>query len=816
MPPALDENGEELYPDPQRPRYNEDRIPNALRETSSSIKPTIFLSPSPSPNNRHPPYREPPTSDKKRKARLLDIEGDDDVQGARESGGCLIQFGRQLGLDKDTSIDGESSGFIRQTGNHSGNGGGAGEDHVLAGAHGSAHQSQSNFSSTNNEDFTPVSGAHVPHTGTIVNSDSDAFECVPPERDTRTTIQIVVPQHKPKQTIPISKSVSTQTANETQKLKGRNSQRSRNMKKSRAPLSGSDSEDELAGSGDHSIRGFGQSRGNQERTAIKCSLLEMFSKSESFIDALCEEPWTLCQYNDGVADFFDENKLPVPDMKIEPKHIDLIQRQSKTGKLIIQMDKYRGLRGHQRIFLQLFVDRNSSLQMGDKAMVITDRFVKHNPKIKLRNPSTPWLDGRFESVRNRLIDRGVEKKNRSARSSPMRSPIPAFTSDIGDSSEVRGSQHSSGETESTGCGRFDDTGHPETEKNSSSHGDTMLPRLSEGDDNSSIAKALQNTYRSPTKSEIDSPQKACRKRTSRVTRLVDAQDEIPDTAASYERWSQLNPEWSKQWKDNIFYQGRHKARATVQKDDVERLDEGIFLNDNLIEFYLRWLENSLEQKSPQLSKRVYLHNTFFFKRLTQNGRGREIDYNAVERWTNKVDLLSYDYIIVPIHENSHWYLAIICNASNLLAEKEIEILDSQESVEELGSDDINGLSSNALSNSTMKLSAVKTRILTLDSMGGRHSPTCTKLRDYLVEEIAAKKGIRISAPGALGLTVKNLPRQRNDYDCGIFLLNYVEEFLKDPDEFYRKALAGENLDVDPRDALETRRIIRDIILQMQR
>jgi sentrin-specific protease 7 len=110
----------------------------------------------------------------------------------------------------------------------------------------------------------------------------------------------------------------------------------------------------------------------------------------------------------------------------------------------------------------------------------------------------------------------------------------------------------------------------------------------------------------------------------------------------------------------------------------------------------------------------------------------------------------------------------------------------------------------------------QTKILTLDSMGGRHSPTCTKLRDYLVEEIAAKKGFKIAPPGALGMTVKDLPRQQNTYDCGIFLLNYVEEFLKNPDEFYRKVLTGEGLDIDFRDPSETRVLLRDLILQLQR
>jgi sentrin-specific protease 7 len=349
--------------------------------------------------------------------------------------------------------------------------------------------------------------------------------------------------------------------------------------------------------------------------------------------------------------------------------------------------------------------------------------------------------------------------------------------------------------------------------------------------------------------------------------------EMADTEISNEnRWSQLHPEWSDQWKETIFYQGKDNAKATVQKDDVERLDEGVFLNDNLIEFYLRWLENRLEQQNPEIAKRIYLHNTFFFKRLTQNGKGRAINYNAVERWTNKVELLSFDYIIVPVHENTHWYVAVICNAASLLHAPSdtseqptlgksnprlrnepsiIEILDSQDSVQELdGVMDLDGdakfgsLSHISLhapvstvdpsldrmnldtdsesppkkSEATMSrlIDTTQTRILTLDSMGGRHSPTCTKLRDYLVEEITAKKGVRISPPAALGLTVRNLPRQQNDYDCGIFLLNYVEEFLNDPDGFYRKVLEGQSLDVTFRDASETRAILRNIILSMQR
>jgi sentrin-specific protease 7 len=132
---------------------------------------------------------------------------------------------------------------------------------------------------------------------------------------------------------------------------------------------------------------------------------------------------------------------------------------------------------------------------------------------------------------------------------------------------------------------------------------------------------------------------------------------------SPERWTRTHPGWDKDWRKSIIYPATGKKTATVDKQDIERLDEGEFLNDNLIMFYLYWLE----QHHPHLANRVYVHNTFFYASLTNTAKGnRGINYEAVQRWTAKVDLPSYDYIIVPVNEHTHWYVAIICNASRLL------------------------------------------------------------------------------------------------------------------------------------------------------
>lgn len=111
-------------------------------------------------------------------------------------------------------------------------------------------------------------------------------------------------------------------------------------------------------------------------------------------------------------------------------------------------------------------------------------------------------------------------------------------------------------------------------------------------------------------------------------------------------------------------------RDLLEVRDLERLDDGEYLNDNLIEFYLKHLKNQLELTSPEMAKKVYFFNTFFFASLTRKGK-RGINYDAVQKWTRSIDIFSYDYVVVPICESQHWYVAIICNLPTLFKDRDI-------------------------------------------------------------------------------------------------------------------------------------------------
>lgn len=103
------------------------------------------------------------------------------------------------------------------------------------------------------------------------------------------------------------------------------------------------------------------------------------------------------------------------------------------------------------------------------------------------------------------------------------------------------------------------------------------------------------------------------------------------------------------------------------------LGQDQFLNDVIIEFYLKYL--TLQMPKEKQSK-IHVFSTFFYKRLTtkptkgsRRSQPTELDPNLtpaqkrharVKNWTKNVNIFEKDFIIVPINESCHWFLAIIC------------------------------------------------------------------------------------------------------------------------------------------------------------
>ncbi|XP_061098550.1 sentrin-specific protease 6 isoform X2 [Conger conger] len=111
-----------------------------------------------------------------------------------------------------------------------------------------------------------------------------------------------------------------------------------------------------------------------------------------------------------------------------------------------------------------------------------------------------------------------------------------------------------------------------------------------------------------------------------------------------------------------------KGGISVTNEDLHCLNNGEFLNDVIIDFYLKYL--FMEKLKKEDAHRSHVFSSFFYKRLNQRERRNVPDtanlpiqkrkHNRVKTWTRHVDLFQKDFIFVPINESAHWYLAVIC------------------------------------------------------------------------------------------------------------------------------------------------------------
>lgn len=132
------------------------------------------------------------------------------------------------------------------------------------------------------------------------------------------------------------------------------------------------------------------------------------------------------------------------------------------------------------------------------------------------------------------------------------------------------------------------------------------------------------------------------------------------SAAVAEKWSKIHK--PPRWEQPLIYPPSGPKRTTVEFDDLSRLDDGEFLNDNLISFYLRFIS----QRASHLENDVYFFNTYFYTTLTTTSKGNKgFNFAAVEKWTSKVDIFNYNFVVVPINEDMHWYVAVICNPARM-------------------------------------------------------------------------------------------------------------------------------------------------------
>ncbi|GJU09592.1 ubiquitin-like-specific protease ESD4 [Tanacetum coccineum] len=207
--------------------------------------------------------------------------------------------------------------------------------------------------------------------------------------------------------------------------------------------------------------------------------------------------------------------------------------------------------------------------------------------------------------------------------------------------------------------------------------------------------------------------------------LTEEEEERVATALSYSN------------RENVLV-NHENSNIMITGKALQCLRPHAWLNDEVINVYLELLKER-ERREPKKYLKCHFFNTFFYKKLVGGRTKTGYDYESVKRWTAQkklgYSLDECDKIFVPIHKEIHWCLAVINKKDK--------------------------------------------KFQYLDSLGGADKKVLRALAKYITDEVKDKTGKSIDVTSWEQEFVTNLPSQENGYDCGMFMIKYIDFYSRD-------------------------------------
>ena len=179
-----------------------------------------------------------------------------------------------------------------------------------------------------------------------------------------------------------------------------------------------------------------------------------------------------------------------------------------------------------------------------------------------------------------------------------------------------------------------------------------------------------------------------------------------------------------------------KFNIDIRRRDVRRLGPGRWLNDDVINFYMKMLQERDNSLCAQYSSRApsYFFSSLFMLKLNENDT---YNFGNVKRWTKSFNVFEMSRIYFPINvAGSHWTLVVV--------------------------------------------DVKERRIRYYDSMSGSGHRYVNHIMRWLMEEGRSRHGIEVNQNE---WTLQHqggddVPQQMNGFDCGVFT-TMCADFLSD-------------------------------------
>ena len=213
---------------------------------------------------------------------------------------------------------------------------------------------------------------------------------------------------------------------------------------------------------------------------------------------------------------------------------------------------------------------------------------------------------------------------------------------------------------------------------------------------------------------------------------------------------------------------KNKIEESKSKEDIGLEDQckrsEIYINKNILEenettneinydslIGDNWLDDTVINKYCKLLadtfKEVFILSSFFLENLRKKG------YKGVHRWA-KEDIFDKKYVLFPLFENSHWFLACFGTRSNKfeIFDPYIETTDNCEEKYRLK------IRNQIYEEKREKLMEIATFVE----------------REFIQKHYIATKSMKQVKTEFSILLPPNIPRQTNLYDCGVFMLCFAK------------------------------------------
>jgi len=194
---------------------------------------------------------------------------------------------------------------------------------------------------------------------------------------------------------------------------------------------------------------------------------------------------------------------------------------------------------------------------------------------------------------------------------------------------------------------------------------------------------------------------------------------------------------------------------TITGEDRDRLEPGEFLNDTLVDFWMRWIS----RKEALLKSCVHFFTSHFYTTLQDEG------VDAVSSWTTKkgINIFSKRIIFLPINQSLHWSLCAVVNPG---------LIENYDKIH---------AHNHSLYNENVDSELEVPCIIFLDSLKAHQkNVVACNVRRWLNHEWKKIKGgeTDVFTKQSIVLFTPKVPYQNNSWDCGVFVCKYACSLYK--------------------------------------